>query len=76
MNDPRMKPITVYTLMEINLPVDGNDPMLLQSRAIEAAQVAAAPQELQRPQGRVSRESSTSARARPSMPTAPSCRPR
>lgn len=40
MNDPRMKPITVYSLMEINLPVDGNDPMLLQSRAIEAAQVA------------------------------------
>lgn len=40
MNDPRMKPISVYTLMEIDLPVDGNDPMLLQSRAIEAAQVA------------------------------------
>jgi peptidyl-prolyl cis-trans isomerase SurA len=40
MNDPRMKPINVYSLMEINLPVDGNDPMLLQSRAIEAAQVA------------------------------------
>lgn len=40
MSDPRMKPITVYTLMEIHLPVDGNDPMLLQSRAIEAAQVA------------------------------------
>lgn len=40
MNDPRMKPITVYSLMEIDLPVDGNDPMLLQSRAIEAAQVA------------------------------------
>jgi peptidyl-prolyl cis-trans isomerase SurA len=40
MNDPRMKSITVYSLMEINLPVDGNDPMLLQSRAIEAAQVA------------------------------------
>jgi peptidyl-prolyl cis-trans isomerase SurA len=40
MNDPRMKPINVYTLMEIHLPVDGNDPMLLQSRAIEAAQVA------------------------------------
>lgn len=40
MNDPRMKPVSVYSLMEINLPVDGNDPMLLQSRAIEAAQVA------------------------------------
>jgi len=39
MNDPRMKPITVYTLMEIKLPVDGQDPMLLQSRAIEAQQV-------------------------------------
>ena len=39
MNDPRMKPINVYTLMEINLPVEGEDPMLLQSRAIEAAQV-------------------------------------
>lgn len=39
MSDPRMKPITVFTLMEINLPVDGEDPMLLQSRAIEAAQV-------------------------------------
>lgn len=39
MNDPRMKPVNVYTLMEINLPVDGEDPMLLQSRAIEAQQV-------------------------------------
>lgn len=39
MNDPRMKPITVYSLMEINLPVEGDDPMLLQSRAIEASQV-------------------------------------
>lgn len=39
MADPRMKPINVYKLMEIDLPVDGNDPMLLQSRAIEAAQV-------------------------------------
>ena len=40
MSDPRMKPITVFSLMEIMLPIDGNDPMLLQSRAIEAAQVA------------------------------------
>lgn len=40
MNDPRMKPITVYSLMEINLPLDGEDTMLLQSRAIEATQVA------------------------------------
>lgn len=39
LNDPRMKPVTVYTLMEILLPVDGDDPMLMQSRAIEAAQV-------------------------------------
>ena len=39
MNDPRMKPITVFSLMEILLPVEGNDPMLLQSRAIEAQQV-------------------------------------
>ena len=39
MNDPRMKPITVFSLMEIDLPVEGNDPMLLQSRAIEAQQV-------------------------------------
>ncbi len=39
MNDPRMKPITVYALMEINLPIDGEDQMLVQSRAIEAAQV-------------------------------------
>lgn len=39
MNDPRMQPITVYSLMEITLPLDGEDPMLLQSRAIEAAQV-------------------------------------
>lgn len=39
MNDPRMKPLTVYSLMEISLPIDGEDPMLLQSRAIEAQQV-------------------------------------
>ncbi|MFN4141063.1 SurA N-terminal domain-containing protein [Aestuariivirga sp.] len=38
MNDPRMKPITVYSLMEITLPLEGDDPMLLQSRAIEAQQ--------------------------------------
>ncbi len=40
MNDPRMKPITVYTLMEIALPVDGQDMMLMQARAIEAQQIA------------------------------------
>jgi peptidyl-prolyl cis-trans isomerase SurA len=39
MNDPRMKPLTVYSLMEITLPLDGEDPMLVQSRAIEAQQV-------------------------------------
>jgi len=39
MNDPRMKPITVYSLLEINLPVEGNDQMLLQSRFVEATQV-------------------------------------
>lgn len=39
MSDPRMKPVTVYSLMEISLPVDGDDPMLLQSRAMEAQQV-------------------------------------
>jgi peptidyl-prolyl cis-trans isomerase SurA len=39
MNDPRMKPLTVYSLMEISLPIDGQDPMLVQSRAIEAQQV-------------------------------------
>ncbi len=38
-NDPRMKPITVYSLMEVTLPVEAEDSMLLQSRAIEAAQV-------------------------------------
>jgi peptidyl-prolyl cis-trans isomerase SurA len=41
--DPRMKGVTVYTLMEINLPVEDNDAMasqLLQARAVEAAQVA------------------------------------
>ncbi|MFM8745447.1 MAG: SurA N-terminal domain-containing protein [Aestuariivirga sp.] len=39
MNDPRMKPVTIYSLMEISLPVDSEDPMLLQSRAMEAQQV-------------------------------------
>lgn len=40
MNDPRMKPVTVYTLMEISFPIDNQDPGLLQSRAVEAQQVA------------------------------------
>jgi peptidyl-prolyl cis-trans isomerase SurA len=39
MNDPRMQPLTVYSLMEISLPIDGEDPILIQSRAIEAQQV-------------------------------------
>lgn len=38
MKDPRMKPVTVYSVLEVTLPVEGEDPMLLQSRAIEAAQ--------------------------------------
>lgn len=40
MNDPRMKPVTVVTLREVSLPVDASDPMLLQSRALEAAELA------------------------------------
>lgn len=39
MNDPRMKPVTVYSLMEVNLPIDGDDPMLVQARAVEAGLV-------------------------------------
>ena len=39
LNDPRMRPVTVYSLMEINLPLDGDDQMLMQARAVEAAQV-------------------------------------
>ncbi len=39
MNDPRMKAVQVYTLLEIDLPVEGNDSMLLQARAVEAAQL-------------------------------------
>lgn len=38
MADPRMQPITVYTILEVNFPVEGNDAQLLQSRAIEAGQ--------------------------------------
>jgi peptidyl-prolyl cis-trans isomerase SurA len=38
--DPRMKAVTVYSLMEISLPAEGDDPMLLQARAVEAAQMA------------------------------------
>ena len=40
MNDPRMKAQLVYNLVEIDLPVeDPNDTMLLQARAVEAAQL-------------------------------------
>ncbi len=38
--DPRRQPVKVISLQEINFPVEGNDPQLLQSRAIEAGQVA------------------------------------
>lgn len=38
-NDPRMRPITVYSLMEVTLPIDGEDPGLIQARAVEAQQV-------------------------------------
>lgn len=41
MNDPRMKPVTVYSIMEINLPVEGDDQFLLQGRAVEAQQIMA-----------------------------------
>jgi peptidyl-prolyl cis-trans isomerase SurA len=37
--DPRMKPVTVYSIMPIDLPLDGDDPMLLQGRAVEAQQI-------------------------------------
>ncbi len=36
--DPRMQPLTVYSILEINFPVEGNDQQLMQSRAIEANQ--------------------------------------
>ena len=36
-NDPRMKPDTVYTMREILLPIDSEDPMLLQARAAPRA---------------------------------------
>ncbi|MGH6820387.1 MAG: SurA N-terminal domain-containing protein, partial [Methylocella sp.] len=38
--DPRMKALTVYTLMEISLPVEEGDTQLIQARAAEAVQVA------------------------------------
>ena len=39
MNDPRMKAMQVYTILEIDLPVEGEDSMLLQARAVEAVQL-------------------------------------
>lgn len=39
MNDPRMKAVQVYTIVEIDLPVEGDDSMLLQARAVEAVQL-------------------------------------
>ena len=40
MNDPRMKAVQVYTILEIDLPVESaDDAMLLQARAIEASQL-------------------------------------
>ena len=38
--DPRRQPVQVLELQEINFPIDGTDPGLLQSRAVEAGQVA------------------------------------
>jgi hypothetical protein len=36
-NDPRMRPVTVFTMREVLLPLDSEDPMRLQARAVEAA---------------------------------------
>ena len=38
--DPRRQPVKVIQLQEVNFPVEGADPQLLQSRAIEAGQAA------------------------------------
>jgi peptidyl-prolyl cis-trans isomerase SurA len=38
-NDPRMKGAIVYTIMEINLPVEEGDAQLFQARAVDAMQV-------------------------------------
>lgn len=40
LKDPRMRPVTVFELMEINLPVEGSDSALLQARAVEGQQFA------------------------------------
>ena len=39
--DPNRQPIKVYSLLQIDLPVDSGDPQLLQSRALEAEQIIA-----------------------------------
>jgi peptidyl-prolyl cis-trans isomerase SurA len=40
MNDPRMKAVQIYSIIEIDLPVESpDDPMLLQARAVEASQL-------------------------------------
>jgi parvulin-like peptidyl-prolyl isomerase len=39
MKDPRMKSVQVYTILEIDLPVEAEDSMLLQARAVEAVQL-------------------------------------
>ncbi len=39
MNDPRMKAVEIYSILEIDFPVEsGENPMLLQARAVEASQ--------------------------------------
>ncbi|HUQ35964.1 MAG TPA: SurA N-terminal domain-containing protein [Aestuariivirga sp.] len=39
MKDPRMKSVQVYNILEIDLPVEVEDSMLLQARAVEAVQL-------------------------------------
>ncbi len=43
MNDPRMRPVTVYAIQQIELPFDASgeamNPQLIQARAVEAAQM-------------------------------------
>ncbi len=42
LKDPRMQPVQIYTILEIDLPVENkDDPMLLQARAQEASQYLA-----------------------------------
>ncbi len=38
MADPRRQPIEVYSILQVDFPVEGDDPQLLQSRAIEVGQ--------------------------------------